>query len=125
MAYADSEFYKTTFAGDIIPDAQLSKYLQRASDDIDTMTYNRIVWSGYDNLTPLQQAQVKKAVCYQADHLFQYGDMALLGVNGYHVGDVNVQMNGRNIRFSQQAREALMPTGLLHRGFSGNENAVF
>lgn len=125
MPYADSDYYKSTFCGDLIPDGQLAKYLQRASDDIDTMTYNRIVWSGYDKLTALQQNQVQKATCYQAEHLFQYGDMAILGVNGYHVGDTSVQMGGKNIRFSQQALEALMPTGLLYRGFAGNENAVF
>ena len=125
MAYTDNNFYKTVFYGSLIPDDQLNKYLQYASDDIDTMTYNRIVWSGYGKLTPLQQTQVQKAVCYQAEHLYQYGDMATLGVNGYHVGDVNVQMGGKDIRFSPQAREAIIPTGLLYRGFAGNENAVF
>jgi hypothetical protein len=125
LAYADSDFYKATFCGDIIPDEQLPKYLQRASDDIDVMTYNRIVWSGFDKLTPLQQMQVKKAVCYQADHRYQYGDMADLGVSNYHVGDTSVQMGSKDLRFSPQAHDALIPTNLLYRGFAGNENAVF
>ncbi len=88
------------------------------------MTYNRIVWSGFDKMTALQQAQVQKAVCYQAEQLYNYGDMAMLGVSSYNVNGVQVSM-GSNNRYSAQARSALMPTGLLYRGFAGNENAVF
>ena len=123
-AYADSNYYTKTFLGDVIPTEQLPKYLQQASDDIDTMTYNRIVWSGFDKLTAMQQSQVQKAVCYQAEHLYNYGDMAMLGVSSYNVNGVQVSM-GANNRYSAQARAALIPTGLLYRGFAGNENAVF
>jgi hypothetical protein len=117
MAYTDSEYYTGTFCSDIIPADQQVKYLQRASDDIDSMTYNRIAEKGFSNLKPLQQVQIQKAVCYQAEHLYNYGDMAMLGVSSYNVNGMSVNM-GANNRYSAQAREALMPTGLLNRGFS-------
>lgn len=124
MAYADSAYYTNTFFGDAIPAEQQAKFLQRASDDIDTLTYNRIVWTGFDKLTALQQTQIQKAVCYQAEHLYNYGDMAMMGVHSYSLNGMQVDMGADN-RYSAQAREALMSTGLLYRGFAGNENAVF
>jgi hypothetical protein len=124
MAYTDSGYYTGTFCGDVIPADQQVKYLQRASDDIDSMTYNRIARKGFSNLKPLQQVQIQKAVCYQAEHLYNYGDMAMLGVSSYNVNGMSVNM-GANNRYSAQAREALMPTGLLNRGFSFNETALF
>lgn len=125
MAYADSAYYTGTFGGDVIPDDQITKYLQRASDDVDILTYSRIAANGWASLTASQQAQVQKAVCYQAEHLYQYGDMATFGVNNYHVGDVTVGMAGIDLRFAAQAKEALKPTGLTYRGFTANETALF
>lgn len=118
MAYTDSGYYTDTFCGDVIPTDQQLKYLQRASDDIDSMTYNRIVQKGIDKLTVLQQVQIQKAVCYQAEYLYQYGDMAMLGVSSYNINGVSVSM-GANNRYSTQARDALLSTNLLYRGFSG------
>jgi hypothetical protein len=124
MPYADSTYYATTFLGDVIPTAQQAKWLQRASDDIDMLTYNRIVASGINSLSAMQQMQIKKATCYQAEHLFNYGDMATVGIGSYSVGDVSVSLQ-KDMQYSAQAIKALMPTGLTNRRLTGCETSLF
>ena len=48
--YADIEYYKTTYKGKL-DDADVEQALQKASRHIDTLTYNRIVAIGIENLT--------------------------------------------------------------------------
>ena len=43
MAYADTEFYKTKYYGDTVSDESLEKYLEKASDRIDNITFDRLV----------------------------------------------------------------------------------
>lgn len=122
MAYADADYYKSTYQGTEIPEGELSSLLSRASDDVDSMTFHRIGGNaGFMALTPFQQGQVKKAVCAQADYLHDFGDAAALGLSGYSVGDVSVSMgNGSGgTVYSPQARRLLLPTGLLNRGVYG------
>lgn len=120
MAYADAAYYKDTYQGTDIPDGDLGGLLSRASDNVDSMTFNRIGGdAGFAALTPFQQGQVKKAVCVQADYLHDFGDIASLGLSGYHVGDVSVSMGSGGGAYSPQARRLLLPTGLLNRGAAG------
>ena len=50
--YADIEYYKNTYKGNL-EDADVEKTLQQAGRHIDTLTYNRIVAIGFDNLTKI------------------------------------------------------------------------
>src|SRR5690606_34861685 len=74
----------------LIPDEQLEKDLSNASDQVDSLTYNRIVAIGFDKLTEFQKKNVKKSVCHQADFLFQYGDFINMPLSGYSAGSVSV-----------------------------------
>ena len=67
--YATNEYYSDTFKGNKLPIGveERNKYLQEASEKIDSITFNRIVAKGFDNLTKFQQEKVQKAVCYQAE----------------------------------------------------------
>ena len=61
MAYADYEFYTTSFFGSVVPEADFPRLSERASDFVDTMTFNRLV----DGLPENERSQkrIKKAVC--------------------------------------------------------------
>lgn len=69
MAYADYEFYKTSFFGNVVPESDFMRFSERASDFIDMMTFDRLA----DGLPSdeRQQKRIKKAVCAAADILYQ------------------------------------------------------
>lgn len=69
MAYADYEFYKTSFFGNVVPESDFMRFSERASDFIDLLTFDRLT----DGLPgdERQQKRVKKAVCTAADILYQ------------------------------------------------------
>lgn len=114
MAYADATYYKTTFAGANIPDAELDAFLARASDVVDSLTFNKITL--LTDLSVFQQNAVKKATCYQADHLYAIKDFDD-NVQSYSVEGVSVSYKesaGRKV--SSDALPYLMSAGLLYRG---------
>ncbi len=69
MAYADYEFYKTSFFGNVVPESDFNRFSERASDFIDLLTFDRLT----DGLPvdERQQKRIKKAVCAAADILYQ------------------------------------------------------
>lgn len=118
MSYVDSQFYLETYNGTIVPAEVLVSQLQRASDQIDSMTYNRISAVGFDTLTPFQQEQVKKAVCAQADFNFQYGEFVDVPLQGFSAGGISMQFAGERINgvaTSRTVKNYLGQTGLADR----------
>ena len=69
MAYADYEFYTTSYFGSVVPEANFPRLAERASDFVDTMTFDRLV----DGLPTSERAQkrIKKAVCSLAELMYQ------------------------------------------------------
>ena len=69
MAYADYEFYTTSYFGSVVPEADFPRLAERASDFIDTMTFDRLV----DGLPKNERSQkrIKKAVCSLAELMYQ------------------------------------------------------
>ena len=69
MAYADYEFYKKTFFGNVVPESDFMRFAERASDFIDILTFDRLTYGlpGDER----QQKRIKKAVCVAADILYQ------------------------------------------------------
>ena len=69
MAYADYEFYTTSYFGSVVPEADFPRLAERASDFVDTMTFDRLV----DGLPTNERAQkrIKKAVCSLAELMYQ------------------------------------------------------
>ncbi|WP_040209869.1 hypothetical protein [Clostridium polynesiense] len=115
MAYADLSYYKNTFRGNKIADESL---LERASDQIDSLTFNRINGVGFNSLTPFQQDKIKKAVCIQAEFIEQYGEYIDMPLSGYSVGDVSLSFTGSVINGVTTTKEVLgylKQTGLTSR----------
>lgn len=119
MAYVDEAFYKSEYNGSIISDSDLSQKLNRASDQIDSLTYNRIISIGFNNLTPFQQDRIKKAVCYHADFIAQYGDYLDMPLSGYSAGSISISLKAPegagNIKTTDAVLNLLKSTGLTSR----------
>ena len=119
MYYADLEYYKNEYKGSIIPDEELARQIDKASDQIDSMTYNRIVSIGFDNLTPFQQNKIKKAVCSQADFLYQYGPYLEMPLTGYSAGSISLSFKpveaGGDVKTSSEVMNLLKASGLTNR----------
>jgi hypothetical protein len=122
VSYADSDYYENTYKGNKIPEADLDSYLQKASDDIDILTYNRIesYYGGFTGLSVFQQNVVKKATCYQADYLYEAGDaIELNSVGSFSILDISVNRGGKDNKVSKFSRSAialLNTTNLTNRG---------
>ena len=69
MAYADYEFYTTSYFGSVVPEADFPRLAERASDFIDTMTFDRLV----DGLPTNERSQkrIKKVVCSLTELMYQ------------------------------------------------------
>lgn len=69
MAYADYEFYTTSYFGTVVPETDFPRLAERASDFIDLMTFDRLV----DGLPSNERSQkrIKKAVCSLAELMYQ------------------------------------------------------
>ena len=69
MAYADYEFYKTSYFGSVVPETDFPRLAERASDFVDTMTFDRLV----DGLPTNERSQkrIKKVVCSLAELMYQ------------------------------------------------------
>lgn len=69
MAYADYEFYTTSYFGSVVPEADFPRLVERASDFVDTVTFDRLV----DGLPKNERSQkrIKKAVCSLAELMYQ------------------------------------------------------
>ena len=69
MAYADYDFYKTSYFGSAVPETDFPRLAERASDFVNTMTFDRLV----DGLPTNERSQkrIKKAVCSLAELMYQ------------------------------------------------------
>nr|DAZ41944.1 MAG TPA: Head Tail Connector Protein [Caudoviricetes sp.] len=90
MAYADYEFYTTSYFGSVVPEADFPRLAERASDFVDTMTFDRLV----DGLPENERSQkrIKKAVCSLAELMYQIELAEKNAINqaSANVTDINV-----------------------------------
>lgn len=119
MAYATAEDYEQYGSGSI-PVDELDKALSRASDQVDSLTYNRIVARGLEGLTAFQRGNVIKAVCQQADFQYQYGDYLDFPLSGYSAGSISLSFQAvegaGGVRTTEAVTSLLRATGLANRG---------
>ena len=69
MAYADYDFYTTSYFGSVVPETDFPRLAERASDFVDTMTFGRLA----DGLPADERSQkrIKKAICSLAELMYQ------------------------------------------------------
>lgn len=94
MAYADYEFYTTSYFGSAVPETDFPRLAERASDFVDAMTFDRLV----DGLPTNERSQkrIKKAVCSLAELMYQIElaeknaiNQASANVTDTNVGDIS------------------------------------
>lgn len=119
MSYADYEYYKDAYKGNL-DEETVVKLLEESSDEVDKLTYGRIRRKGFENLTKYQQELIKKAVCYQADFIDNYGEYLNMPITGFSAGDVSLTFNKDNqgaggIIADKKVLSYLSQTGLTSR----------
>lgn len=90
MAYADYDFYTTSYFSSVVPEADFPRLAERASDFVDTMTFDRLV----DGLPTNERSQkrIKKTVCSLAELMYQIELAEKNAINqaSANVTDINV-----------------------------------
>lgn len=69
MAYTDHTFYSGAFYGDVLTADNAEKWLDRASDEVDHLTFGRLI-SAFPTVEA-HAVKVKKAVCAIAEALYR------------------------------------------------------
>lgn len=116
--YATQSDYKSS-GYNVIPDEELEQRLRQASRHIDSLTFNRIIGKGYDNLSMFQQDLVTECVCELADFEYENEDAIQSVLQNYSINGVSMAFgsswnvmiqNGVAIMRTTYAK--LMQTGL-------------
>lgn len=89
-SYVSKEYYLNTYKGTTIPEDEIEKKLEDASMDVDTLTFNRIVARGFDNLTTFQKDIIQKVVCKLADFEFENADLLQTPLSNYSINGVSM-----------------------------------
>ena len=101
----------------------IEKYLISASRHIDSLTFNRIVAKGFENLTEFQQGIIKTVCFDMANFECENEDLINSVLQSYSINGVSMQfgsswniavVNGVAIR--RDTYNLLMQTGLCYRG---------
>ncbi len=93
IPYATSADYAQYGSGNIQPE-ELDQILHNASRQIDSLTFNRIVGKGFDNLTDFQQEIITESCCKLADFLHDNADLLDSALNSYSVNGVSMSFGG-------------------------------
>lgn len=105
-----------------IPQDELENRLRKACCAVDGFTFNRIVKTGFENLTEFQQELVREAVRLHADFIYDNADLLESPLSAYSISGVSmsfdrskiVTVNG--ITTTSEVYGILMQTGLCYRG---------
>lgn len=121
--YVDKKYFIDTYKSDVITEKkEIDKYLKRACLDIDTLTFNRIVARGFDNLTTFQKNIIKGVICEHAEFLFENSDLLESVLSSYSINGVSMSFgNSENVKIidgvviKQSLYRHLLQTGLTCR----------
>ena len=96
--YVDKKYYSDEFKGNEVPINEIEKYLRLAQEKIDSITFNRIVAIGFNNLTKFQQEKIRDAICYQAEYIYEngYNNEDNREASSYSVLDISVSVDNSN-----------------------------
>lgn len=92
-SYVDKKYYLNDYKSEKISDDEIENSLKEASMHIDTLTYNRIVGKGFENLTKFQQDIIKEVVCKLADFEYENADLLKSPLNSYSINGVSASFS--------------------------------
>lgn len=111
MAYADFEFYTKVYAGDVLTGSNAEKWLARASDELDVVTFHRLA-SGFPTVES-HAVRVRKAVCAVAETLYRVDEArramsAVQDERGNYHGPVTSVSSGReSVSYASNGKETV------------------
>lgn len=121
-SYASESYYENVFEGTAIADDDIAKCLKQASRHIDSLTYNRIVSRGFDNLTDFQKEIIQEVVCLQADFEYENDELISSVLSSYSINGVSMQFGkswnvfaDKGIAMRRDVYQQLCQTGLCSR----------
>lgn len=98
-------------------------YLRQASRHIDSLTYNRIVAAGFENLTDFQKGIIKEVTCRQAQFEIENADAISSVLSAYSINGVSMNFGSswnvfteNGIAMRRDVYALLRQTGLCYRG---------
>lgn len=120
--YADIDYYKSEYEGNLIPEDDINKALKNASRHIDALTYNRIVGMGINALTEYQRDIIREVCCEIADFEYENADMINSVLQNYSINGVSMSFGSSwninvvsGIAVRKDTYEKLSSTGLCSR----------
>lgn len=123
--YATESFYHDKFQGHSIPNSDLKRHLLQASRHIDSLTYNRIVGRGFNNLTDFQKDIIQEVCCLQAEFEYHNKEILEMVMQGYSINGVNMQFGDnwsvkivKGVPVRRDVYEQLSQTGLCCNSFA-------
>lgn len=94
----------------------------KVSEQIDTLTFERIRRIGFGALYPLQQEIIRTVCARQAAFLTDYGDVLDAPLSSYSIGNVSMSWDpGRVVQISGVTMEADVYARLLRTGLCAKE----
>lgn len=119
IPYATERYYESNYGGSLISEDSLRRFLVQASRHIDTLTYNRIVGRGFDNLTEFQKNVIQEVVCRQAEFEYENADEISSILSSYSINGVSAQFGSswnvftdRGVAMKRDDYALLCQTGL-------------
>lgn len=119
--YVSAEQY-TALGHNTVPEELLAGALRQSSRHIDSLTYNRIVKTGFGNLTAFQQELIREVVCLQADFEHENADEISTVLQGYSINGVSAQFGSswnvfadKGVAMRRDVYAMLCQTGLCCR----------
>ena len=119
--YADYNYYKNEYGGTSLDESTAIYMLKKASHKVDSLTFNRIIGIGFDNLTEFQQSIIKEVTCLIAD--FDYNTSLNNNLTSYSINGVSmsfdkssnlITVNG--IKLEKDTYALLSQSGLTYLG---------
>ncbi len=115
--YVNEDYYLKTFNGTLLSNDELDKYLELAQEKIDSITYNRIVKIGFNNLTDFQKDKISKAICYQAEYVKGngYNNEENRDISSYSVLDISVSVDSSKKSIAQKLSMSEIAYDYVHK----------
>lgn len=115
-------FQKDEYKGPI-PKDEVEKALYTASRHIDSLTFNRIIAKGYNNLTDFQKEILNEVCKAQAEFEYENADLIDSVLTSYSINGVSASFNGsgwnlvtqNGVAMSRDTYSLLSQTGLCCR----------
>lgn len=126
QSYADAAYYTDVFGGTTIPADDLEKYLRTASRHIDSLTYNRMIGRGINDLKEFQQDLIREVCCEMAEFEYDNADLIQSVLQNYSINGVSMSFGSSwNVRIMSGVAvradiyDKLSQTGLCNQVLRG------